>query len=33
MASDARDAAGDLSKQAEILKQEVDSFIGRVRSI
>jgi methyl-accepting chemotaxis protein len=31
MASDARDSAVDLSRQAEILKQEVDGFILSVR--
>jgi len=33
MATDARDAATDLSMQAETLKHEVDSFIGRVRAL
>jgi len=33
MANEARDAASDLSQQAEILKREVDGFIVRVRAM
>ncbi len=33
MASEARDAATDLSQQAETLKREVDGFISRVRAM
>ncbi|MBU6442735.1 MAG: HAMP domain-containing protein [Alphaproteobacteria bacterium] len=33
MASEARDAASDLSQQAEILKREVNGFISRVRAM
>jgi methyl-accepting chemotaxis protein len=33
MAGDARDAAAELSQQAETLKRAVDGFIGRVRAL
>jgi methyl-accepting chemotaxis protein len=33
MASDARDAAVDLSRQAEILKRDVDGFIAIVKAM